>query len=312
MTDTIAAGLSEVFVRPWFMALPLLLDLYYWIGWRFLPAALTERIAKSVSESTISDKQSILNRLDDIGKVDLSGIVGLFMPSMLVGANRDKVFEVWSRPVVSPNSIFLVCLISGVFLLAASLCYMAFLVPLADVVTARRRPWRQIPKAIFSAWLRMLGLQCILLGLVALVFGPILVITALFEVVGVDFSEIVISLSVLSVLAATVFLWFVVAAIAAIEVGPFKAMYLSFNVVRRYFWQTVGLIAASILIGSGLPELWLKLMDTAPGLLIAVVANAFFSVGLSVASLIFFTDRLRLLRFDAAQRTFPMTRRSTV
>jgi hypothetical protein len=53
-------------------------------------------------------------------------------------------------------------------------------------------------------------------------------------------------------------------------------------------------------------------MDSPPGLLIAVIANAFFAVGISTATLIFFTDRLRALRYDVATRAFSIARRSTV
>src|SRR5215218_9391979 len=97
VTDTIAAGLSEVLARPWFMLLPMLLDLYYWLGWRFLPTAVTNRVAKSIQDSSLDDKKSWLDFVTDVEKVDLAGIVGQFVPSVLVGANRDQVYEVWSR-----------------------------------------------------------------------------------------------------------------------------------------------------------------------------------------------------------------------
>lgn len=321
VTETIAAGFSEVLARPWLMALPLLLDLYYWLGWRILPTALTERLSRSVSESSFSEKESVVKWLADVGKLDLSGLIGLLVPSGIFGllspsrlirADRDGLYEVWSRPAIVPHSYLTVCLIALLFLLASSLFYMAFVVPLADVVMSRKRPWRQFPKAITVAWLRVLGLQAIVIGLILLVFGPIVVITGIFEVVGVDFSGLVATLMMMTAVAAIIYLWFVTAAIAAAEVGPFRAIYFSVNVVRRDFWQTLGLISASILIGSGLPELWSRLMDTPPGLLIAVVAHAFFAVGLSIASLIFFIDRLRLLRFDVAKRALSIARRTTV
>lgn len=321
VTDTIAAGLTEVLMRPWLMVLPILLDLYYWIGWRLLPSALTARIARVASDELMFDKRSNMNWLRDVGKLDLSGMLGLTVPSMLVGIDRENVYEIWTRPTIVPDSYLIVGLITVLFFLAASLCSMTFLVPLADVVSGRKRPWRQLPRAVGVAWLRVLGLQTIVFGLIALVFGPIVVMTAVFAYGGVDVTGLAQSLGVMSALPAIVFLWFVLAAIAAAEVGPFRAIYLSVNVVRRNFWQTVGLITASILIGSGffeilvrigLPELWVKIVDTPPGLLVAVVAHAYFAVSLAIASLIFFTDRLRLLRFDAAPRAFPVTRRSAI
>src|SRR4051812_41175227 len=80
VTDTIAAGLTEVLMRPWLMVLPILLDLYYWIGWRLLPSALTARIARVASDELMFDKRSNMNWLRDVGKLDLSGMLGLTVP----------------------------------------------------------------------------------------------------------------------------------------------------------------------------------------------------------------------------------------
>jgi hypothetical protein len=312
VTDTIASGLSEVLARPWLMAIPMLLDLYYWVGWRFLPTALTNRISEAVSDSSIDNKKSWLEWLTGMGKADLSGIVGLLVPSVLIGVDRDQAFEVWSRPVIAPDSAWLVLVIALGFFLIASLCFMAFVVPLADVVTKRARPWSQMPLAIVKAWARVLALQALLAGAFLLVFGPAAFVTAIFALAGVDLSGLLLAVGVMSVIAVYIFLWFAFVAIAVAEVGPFRAVYLSFNVVRRFFSQTMGLIVASLLIGSGLPALWEQLMESPPGLLIAVIANAFFAVGVSIATLIFFTDRLRALHFDVATPAFSIARRSTV
>jgi hypothetical protein len=312
VTDTIAAGLSEVLARPWLMLLPLLIDLYYWIGWRFLPTVATDRLTSYLQDSSIEDKKSWLDVLEGAGKADLAGIIGQFVPSILDGVKRDQVYEVWTRPTVSPDSIWVVGLIAIAFFLAGSLLFMTFVVPLADVVVKRVRPWRQMPLAIFRAWLRVLALQVLLFGAFLFVFVPLAFLTGIFTLVGVNLSGLLLALIGTSVIVAYVFLWFAFFAIAVVDVGPLRAVYLSFNVVRRFFSQSMGLIVASLLIGSGLPELWGKLMDSPPGLLIAVIANAFFAVGISIATLIFFTDRLRALRYDVATRAFSIARRSTI
>jgi hypothetical protein len=312
VTDTIAAGLSEVIARPWLMAFPMLLDLYYWIGWRFLPTAATNWIGEFVQDSSIDDKKSVLEFLGDAGKVDLAGIVGQFVPSVLVGVKREQIYEVWSRPTVVPDSVWVAGLIAIAFFLLASLGFMIFLVPLADIVMKRARPRRQLPKAIIKAWSRVLALQALMLGAFLFVFLPLAFMTGIFLLAGVDLSGLLLAVVGTSVIVAYVFLWFAFVAIAVVEVGPFRAVYLSFNVVRRFFSQTMGLVVASLLIGTGLPALWQQMMDSPPGLMIAVIANAFFAVGISIATLIFFTDRLRALRYDVATRAFSIARRSTI
>ena len=96
----------------------------------------------------------------------------------------------------------------------------------------------------------------------------------------------------LSAVVALVFLYFAPAAITVSEVGPLRACYLSFNVVRRNLWPVVGLILSLLLISAGLPSLWLSRADHPIGLLIGAFCNALVSIGLVMASMQFYLDRL--------------------
>ncbi|MCC6793346.1 MAG: hypothetical protein IT336_16805, partial [Thermomicrobiales bacterium] len=80
------------------------------------------------------------------------------------------------------------------------------------------------------------------------------------------------------------------------EVGPIKAIYNGYAVVRAYFWPTVGLVGAWLLIVVGLGEVWLEIADSPPGLLIGVIANAFFASGLAMASMLFYAHRINTLK----------------
>jgi hypothetical protein len=144
-------------------------------------------------------------------------------------------------------------------------------------------------------WLRFLGLLALIVGLFLLVLGPLAVLWGISEVIGFGLGPLLIPIMVLAGLTMIVFLYFAPEAIVVAEVGPFRAMYYSVNVVRRNFGQTLGFIAASMIISYGLAEIWQRLANTPPGLMTAVIANAFFAGGLAIAGILFFNNRLRQL-----------------
>jgi hypothetical protein len=150
------------------------------------------------------------------------------------------------------------------------------------------------------ASVRFVGLIVAILGITLLFAAPAILGLLVFLLLGVNLAPLVGSLAVLAALAATIFLYFSVDAIVVLEVGPLRAIYYSFNVVRRNFWPSIGFIAAAFLISTGLPEIWKFFAGSPPGLLIAVIAHAFFAGGLAMASMIFFNDRLRQWRPMAA------------
>ncbi|HET8524325.1 MAG TPA: hypothetical protein VFL82_13905 [Thermomicrobiales bacterium] len=301
--DTIADGLSVALAHPLLMLIPMLVDLYYWLGWKVVPAALTDRLAQVVRNANLADAQQYLDALKEMGGWDLTVLIALFVPSMLGGLSTNHLFQVWDRPVVRLDGWWLVCLMIAVLGVLATGIFMAYTVPLADAAMGRIRGATQIARAILIAWVRFIGLIAVIVGL-GLLFGiPALLGVAIFLVIGVNLGPLVGSLAVTFGLAAAIFLYFAVDAIVVLEVGPLRAIYYSFNVVRRNFWPTVGFIAAAILISTGLPEVWQRLVDSPPGLLVAVIAHAFFAGGLAMASMIFFNDRLRQWRPDVAIQT---------
>ena len=100
--------------------------------------------------------------------------------------------------------------------------------------------------------------------------------------------------------AAVIYFMFTPDAIVLTEVGPLRAAYLSFNVVRRNFWPALGLMGSFLLISEGLSVLWRSQMETPIGLLVGVLGNAFVGAGLAFAAMRFYDDRLRRWRPEMA------------
>ncbi len=293
--DTISDGLTMALAYPLLMTLPLLLDAYFWLGWRLTPAPLISPIRRWIDANNGQDADSTLDALERLGRSDMTTLTTQFVPALLPGVKRDDVYELWSRPAVDLQHWWIVCLVLIVMVVLAAGLFAAYYVPMTDIAIGRSRPVRQVLAAVMRTWLRFLGMLALILGLFLLVLGPLGVLWGVSEVIGIGLGALLLPIMILAGLTIMIFLIFTPDAIVVAEVGPFRAMYYSVNVVRRNFGQTLGLTAASMIISFGLAEIWQRLADTPPGLMTAVIANAFFAGGLAIASIIFFNNRLRQL-----------------
>ena len=287
VVETIAGGLSLALVYPALAAVPLAIDAIAWTGVEVSPAALA---ATSTAAADAFDGLGLEN--------NLARLVGLFVPTLLTWVDRDRFYTLDSATTIAPGTwwlgvaTILALLGFGAFVLAA------FRVPAAFVLRHQPLRLRTVIGSIVVAWLRFVMLALLVIGIAALLLFPIAVAGGLLLVMGIDATPLIASVTGLAIIIALVFLYFAPAAIAVSDVGPLRACYLSFNVVRRNLWPVVGLILSLLLISAGLPSLWLSQADHPIGLLIGAFCNALVSTGLVMASMQFYLDRL-----DRWQRT---------
>ena len=294
--DLIADGLSLAISRPFLITLPVLLDLYYWLGWRVSIQSLTSPLRTWVEREEPNDGADLATRLESLGETDVTEILSLFVPSLLSGASRSSVYSFANRPEFAPAHWGLAVTMLLGLALGATMLLVVYAVPLADAALNRSRPLRATLTAIGRAWLRSLGLHALAIGVALLLTGPMLIGSAALLLVGVDALPLAGFATLVIAVAGFLVWWFAVKAIVVSEVGPLRAVYYGFAVVRSYFWQTVGYTAAWLLITVGLGRLWREIADTAPGLLAGVVANALFAGGLAMAGMLFYETRIRSLR----------------
>jgi hypothetical protein len=288
--ETIADGLSLVLGYPLVALVPLAIDLALWSGVRISPESLLRRW---------SDLHSVA---DSLGyESNVLPLAALRVPSLLKTVSHNDVFSIWSGTQFAPGSWKLAATTVVVLALASTLLSTVFRVPLALVLRAEHRTPSQIMQATGIAWVRLLGLYALVLGTVVLVASPILVGAALFLVAGLNIMPLVGAALVIPATAAAIYLMFTQEAIVLSEVGPLRAAYLSFNVVRRNFWPALGLLGSVLLISEGLSVLWRSQIETPFGLLIGVLGNAFVGAGLALAAMRFYDDRLRRWRPEMAR-----------
>lgn len=290
--DTLGAALTAVLARPVLAVVPLLADLALWLGVRVSPQPLTDPLGRWLTRRGGDGSGTVRADLDRLGADgDLVDLAFALVPSLLRGADRDGSGMVWERPIVTAPGWFGTALaIAGLLLLAVAL-RAAVQAPLAALV--RRDGWygRRLVRQTALGWVRLLGLGLLLVGIAALVLGPILVLAIATEVVGIDALPLLLLLSVAPLVWATVHFFFAPEAIFVGGAGPLRALGLSFRLVRRDRRRAVLFQGLALLLGFGLIAAWRTLLGSPPGVLTAIAGHALLATGLLLARSVFYRDR---------------------
>lgn len=297
IVDLIAEGLSLAVARPWLLVVPILLDLYLWIGYRIEPRALMEALVRLIEDASIADTTDVVASLQNLAGSNMSQLGALFVPSMLAGVGRGSIYQIADPRVWSPASSGAVLLVALGLIVAGSLLAMIYTVPIANAILGRRPGLGALISAIARAWGRMLLFLAIVVAAIFAVTIPIAIIAAIFAAL----LPLLTSLLLFVVLAALLYAYFVFDAIVVVEVGPIAAIRYSAGVVHRNFRAAIGLVLATLLLTTGIPEIATRFLDRPPGLVLAVLIQALIATGATAASMFFFIDRLRRWRPDVVQ-----------
>lgn len=300
--DTIAAALSLALERPLLLVVPILLDLYAWVGAKISARALVDAWLRIAPSAADADQQRVLDDVKRFGeRANLASLLSLFTPSLLGGVDRGDLADIGRLGEWRPGSWWLAGLLIVALFAAGVVVGVFYLVQLAGAVRGETGSARRLARATLVASLRLVGLAALLLGVGVLILLPVGIVALVLLVLGIGAVPPLTLFVGLPLIWAAIFLAFAVQAVVVSEVGPLRACYLSCNVVRRNFRPTVGLALASLLMSAGLPHVWEKLLGNVPGVILAIVGNAVVGAGLGLASMMFYLDRLRRWQPEAVR-----------
>ena len=79
--------------------------------------------------------------------------------------------------------------------------------------------------------------------------------------------------------------------------GPVAALRASAAVVRRHFGPSLALLLIARIISLGMAIVWSRMGESPVGLTAAIFANAYLATALTVAAMLYFSDRSYMLRW---------------
>lgn len=331
--ETIAAGLSLLIARPWLLILPLAVDLITWLGVQVSAQPLITSMQDLMIEQGGANGPAAAEELGNIGErmhvndimasltpsifsglpndTLLSGLLSVLVPAVTGGIDRSNIYSNWGDGLGSqivPGGALAVIGWSLLFFLIATFLLALFKAPVAQAVRGGATSVSILARDVAMGWVRIMALIGIVTAGIILLFIPLMLAAVVVALIGINLVAVLsLAIFVFGSIGA-IYLYFLLDAMFIYRVGPIRAARMSYAVARLNFAQAWRFAATSILIATGVLQVWNVLAQNPPGLIISLLLNAALGTGLSVASMMFFHDRARLPRPVLPSRQFPSTR----
>jgi len=319
--ETLAAGFSLVLARPYLFVLPLLVDLWTWLGVQIHPTALITPLQELMTDQGGSSGPAAAEELGRVGEnlrvndaiatltpsifsglsneTLLGSMLGILAPALTSGVDRSAMYSDWGEGLgqsVTPDTWFGVLGLGALLFLGATILIVLFKVPIAQAVRGDGMSPRSFLNDVAFGWFRVLGLLAIAL-LALLVIGlPLVIAAQALALIGINLIAVLSLVLFVAGSIGALYTFFLLDAMFIYRVGPIRAAKMSYAVARINFAQSWRFAAASLLIATGILHVWGVIVENPPGIVFALLANAVLGTGLSIASMMFFHDRARLPR----------------
>ena len=305
--ETLSAGFSALNRQLWVLLLPLLLDLFLWLGPHVSYSPLVGPAVNTATEWTRQVafgprraprnselaydldqvRQWLITRSDEVNGLDalVWGPVALPNLAALPGASDELAFvQGW------PDGLVLLGASAGLGLLLGGWFYGGLAAASTGARGGALQAGRDAPRAV----VHVLGLTAVLIGTALLLGLPIVLLIGFTAVVSPPVAVLGGVLLLAGFLFAAVYLFFTLPAILVERAGPLAAIQRSVVLVRTHLWPSVALISLTWLILAGMGRVWDVLatnLQSPLGVAVGILGNAYIASGLIVAGMIFYVQR---------------------
>ena len=296
--DSLNAGFSAVARKPGLLLIPLLLDLFLWIGPRLsitpVVADLAARLQKitggTADSSAALFEQSMSEILGSYNMFSALSTWPLGTPSLLAG-NDLEAGPLGTLVTIQVQALdeLLAWLLS--LTLAGLLIGSLYLGLIARWTGGDHVPLRTWARFTWIHWARIVALVfVVLLGAFCLSVSFFLAV----EIIAMIFAPLA---SLLLVGGIGIAMWglfhlfFAAHGILLEGLSVSQAIGNSVTLVRQYRFSSVGLLVITVIISLGLGTIWHIPPTKSWMRLVAIAGNAFINTGLAAATFVFYRER---------------------
>ncbi|GAB4109624.1 MAG: hypothetical protein Fur005_11530 [Roseiflexaceae bacterium] len=300
LIDTLGDAYRMANRQPWLVLPFLLLNLYMWFGAQISFAPLVDSLvtmftelqpATAVDSATTVEGLRVFAQLDMRYQLDLLKTIPILPTTQFIGmAGSAEPIQV--RTILGALAVFvLINLLS--FPITA-----AVLVAMAEAARGVPLPASQLLLRMGRGLLSIIIAMLIVLAVGSALVLPFFVLSVVLAAINPAIGSFAMFLMMLAIIWIGIYLGFTNEAIVIGPMGPLDALRMSFTVVRKHFWGTIGLLILTGVIWNGCAALFSNVVNTPIGVAIALIGSAYIGFGVRMARLIFFQDRLQLVQAD--------------
>jgi hypothetical protein len=316
--DAVSAGLDAVLRHPWLLLIPLVLDLFLWIGPR-VQAPVLYRVFEPTLRQMLTEMPSAEGRL---AVQELSKLLNAFFTQYnlfswlsvglvgvpVVNAGIDSTLQLvtgglplmWQ--IMDLNGyVLLMFVFTGIGLLISAL----FWALLSGYVRGDQFHTARWLKDSLTLWKRLVLLFFLIIAAALLAIFPMSMIMLAVGAFSPGLASLVPALMMAAGLWVVFMCVFTPHGIALHRLPLGRAVNTSILIVRANFVPTAGLVAVMVAISIGMNVIWGALAADSWLRLVAMIGNAVIGAGLIVASLLFYRNRVSVL-FESHHWPLPL------
>jgi hypothetical protein len=302
----LTAGFELTARSPQLLILPILLDLYLWLGPRLSVAPLVRELqafweAVPTAQMTAETYQALSQVLEEIADqfnlfVLLEPIPLLSVPSLM--SQRLTVDCPWGARTIMEVPTFGVALGWIVGLLAAGMGLSALYFWLMGVRIRDAVEDLPIvgPQRPLKVWGQLLQFLVVVLALAFALSMPVILLTSVLTMVSIQLTGFLLTVLLSIVVFFALHCIYVLPGMIQFRKPPLRAVQESILLVRADFVGTLGMTLAILVINQGLNFIWTMPTPDQWLTLIGIGGHALVSTALIVALFIFYQERILYLR----------------
>ncbi len=305
--SALASGFDLTTKHPWLLLLPILVDLFFWLGPRLRFQGIIDQIIVSLPEET--GILELAGQLAEAGpQTNLFTVLSLPLigvPAMLAGLAPERTPLSPKIHEISGVTEWLVlfAILSLVGLLLTAVYYGT----VASVVGKRNRSGKDQSSGTWVAsigvnWLRLLGFALLFLLLAVIVYVPVSMVGAIFFLLNSTLGMLVLFVAPLIIIWITIYLSMTPQSITLNGQPLFRALRESVLLVQTNLLAVLSLLLIILLLSAIVD--WLLIMVESGGwlTLVNILGHAFVHTALLTAFFIFYQDRSGLSAETRATR----------
>ncbi len=306
--ETVSAGFEVVLRRPWVLSIPIMLDLFLWLGPRASAPALYRQF-DPVLQQMIGDARSTDSRF---AVLELSKVLQNFFAQFnlvswlssgwlgvpVVNGGLDATAPVvmsglpLNASITNFDTYFLLTIACGIAGLFLSGLYWAMLA--GSVRAEGIQPTRWI-RAGYHIWLQLLLLVLILIGLALMAILPLTMAMTIVSVFSIGLASLIPALALVAVLWLFFYGVFTLPGLALYRLSVGRALRISALLVRLNFMPVLMLLVTVLAIYLGMGLIWDSIPSDSWLRLLAIAGHAVTSTGVVLASILFYQNRSLIL-----------------
>lgn len=308
--DTLSAGYQTLNKHPYLLLVPVILDIFYWLGPRLSVQTLAQRATVAIQDAVASAATTMANTqatssldvlkttVESVGKdMNLFSVLSgaLSVPTLL--GSQDMHAPAWVGAVATYSiSTYtgLALFFALLFVVGAAVggVYMGLA---AQVVRGENVEPGRLVRRVGAAALRYIGLLA-LLTLVAIVAGlPASLLIGILTLVSPVLGSVLLLVVWTAIFWLYVNLYFTVPALFVSNAGPLRAILNSITVVRLSTSSALRLLVLMFIVSWGMSYVWSMLGTSDLATAAGILGNAYIGTGMTIAGMIFYRDRINLI-----------------